>query len=73
MGALGGKKEEREWGEFVKWSGRKGRYDFGNETKMEEIGCEIREIGKCRRNTKERGSEIDGKEMCGVTRKRGWE
>ena len=70
MGALGGRKEGREWGDFVKWSGRKGRYDFENETVTEERGCEIGEIGKCRRNTKERGSEIDGKEMCGVTRKR---
>ena len=62
MGALGGKKEEREWGVFRKWSGRKGRYDFENETVTEERGCEIREIGKCMRNTKERGIECRRRE-----------
>ena len=41
MGALGGKKEEREWGEFGKWSERNGRYDFGNKIVTEETGCEI--------------------------------
>ena len=40
-GALGGEKKEREWGEFGKWSGRKGRYDFGNKIVTEERGYEI--------------------------------
>ena len=43
MGALGGRKEEREWGVFRNWSGRKGRVNRErairerNRNKMEKL------------------------------------
>ena len=55
MGALGGRKEEREWGVFRNWSGRKGRVN-----RERAIREKQKKNGKARKRITERGTRLGG-------------